>query len=116
MTHNTPAPSSKDTSSLPWLSRKLLWIDHKKTPDRILYGLFVIAIGFVIAGYVASLHGHYAIESVIGFYGLFGFIMCILLVLVSKFLRRILKRPEDYYHPYTTDTEEPENPLRDNTP
>jgi hypothetical protein len=42
-------------------------------------------------------HGPFAIEHVYGFYGIFGFIACVALVLIAKQLRRVLMRPEDYY-------------------
>jgi hypothetical protein len=42
-------------------------------------------------------HGHYSWESFPGFYALFGFVSCVVLVLAAKQLRRILKRDEDYY-------------------
>ena len=42
-------------------------------------------------------HGPFPIEHAFGFYGLFGFIACVVLVLVAKQLRRVLMRPEDYY-------------------
>ena len=41
--------------------------------------------------------GRFAIEHVFGFYGLFGFVACVALVLIAKQLRRVLMRPEDYY-------------------
>jgi hypothetical protein len=34
---------------------------------------------------------------VFGFYGWFGFVACVALVLIAKQLRRIVMRPEDYY-------------------
>ena len=34
---------------------------------------------------------------VYGFYGIFGFVACVALVLIAKQLRRVLMRPEDYY-------------------
>jgi hypothetical protein len=42
-------------------------------------------------------HGPFAIEHVYGFYGIFGFVACVALVLIAKQLRRVLMRPEDYY-------------------
>ena len=36
-------------------------------------------------------------ESVWGFYGFYGFLACVGLVLIAKQLRKLLKRPEDYY-------------------
>ena len=37
--------------------------------------------------------------AVFGFYGLFGFIVCVALVLAAKWMRTFLMRPEDYYDP-----------------
>jgi hypothetical protein len=36
-------------------------------------------------------------ESLWGFYAVYGFAACVLLVLLAKQLRKLLKRPEDYY-------------------
>ena len=44
-----------------------------------------------------SWHGPFKIEHVFGFYGLLGFIACVVLVLAAKQLRKVLMRPEDYY-------------------
>ena len=45
------------------------------------------------------IHRHviHAWESLWGFYAFYGFVACIALVLLAKQLRKILKRPEDYY-------------------
>jgi hypothetical protein len=42
-------------------------------------------------------HGSFAVEHVYGFYGIFGFVACVALVLIAKQLRRMLMRPENYY-------------------
>ena len=42
-------------------------------------------------------HGKFLIEHAFGFYGIFGFVACVGLVLAAKVLRRIVMRPEDYY-------------------
>ena len=42
-------------------------------------------------------HVHYPVESVPSFYGAYGFIGCVLLVLAAKVLRKIVMRREDYY-------------------
>ena len=39
----------------------------------------------------------FAVEGWFGFHGLFGFVACVALVLAATALRRILKRPADYY-------------------
>lgn len=42
-------------------------------------------------------HAHYGFEDWFGFYGIYGFLGCVLLVLAAKELRRLVKRDEDYY-------------------
>ena len=42
-------------------------------------------------------HGELPVEGWFGFYALYGFVACVLLVLVAKQLRKILMRDEDYY-------------------
>ncbi len=42
-------------------------------------------------------HGTHPIDGWWSFYGLFGFVACVALVLVAKQLRRWLMRNEDYY-------------------
>ena len=42
-------------------------------------------------------HAERSWEGVPGFYAVYGFVACVLLVLVAKKLRGILMRDEDYY-------------------
>jgi hypothetical protein len=60
----------------------------------VFYGM----CGLLLAGdFFVPKHGPFVIEHVYGFYGIFGFVACVCLVLIAKQLRRILIRPEDYY-------------------
>jgi len=40
---------------------------------------------------------HFEKDNMFGFYPLFGFISCIALIIISKFLGYILKKDERYY-------------------
>ena len=42
-------------------------------------------------------HGPFAIEHWWGFYGIYGFVGCVFLVLAAKELRKLVMRREDYY-------------------
>ena len=42
-------------------------------------------------------HAERSWEGLPGFYGIFGFVACVGLVLVAKLLRKIAMRKEDYY-------------------
>ena len=47
----------------------------------------------------AVIHRHvvHPFEGMFGFYPLYGFVACVLLVLVATQMRRVVGRPEDYY-------------------
>ena len=43
--------------------------------------------------------GLFPIEGYFGFYSLYGFCACVVLVLVAKEMRKVLMRDEDHYEP-----------------
>jgi len=48
--------------------------------------------------HVADLrHAERSWEGLPGFYSVYGFVACVLLVLIAKQLRKVLMRDEDYY-------------------
>ena len=61
---------------------------------RIFYGLCVV---LVFADFVVHRHVYSNIENIPAFYALYGFVACVLLVLVAKVMRVLLMRKEDYY-------------------
>ncbi|NOX32965.1 MAG: hypothetical protein GXP56_04410 [Deltaproteobacteria bacterium] len=53
---------------------------------------------FLSNAHVIHRHVNYKWEEFWGFYAFFGFVACVILVLVSKYvLRPLVKRKEDYY-------------------
>lgn len=73
------------------------WLDNPRNVDRIVWVLYAVcAFLLAIDGFVHK-HGPFAIEHWFGFYGIYGFVACVGLVLAAKEMRRILMRPEDYY-------------------
>jgi len=73
------------------------WYDDPANPNRILYLLVGISVILLLIDPLISKHGALAIERLWGFYGLFGLVAGVVLVLVAGLLRRIVMRPEDYY-------------------
>ena len=73
-----------------WLVRpstiRLMWI----------VGIVVLALT-VLGDLVFPPHGEFGFDGTIGFYALFGFASCVVLVFGSRLLGFILKRPDDYY-------------------
>ncbi len=72
--------------------------DNKKNVRRVLYGLFCSLILLLALEPFIHKHPYFAWEKWFGFYAIYGFVACMLLVLVAKYiLRPLVKREEDYY-------------------
>ena len=81
------------------------WIDDLRNVNKIFWSLAAVCVLLVI-GYVIYVesnkadvreHVHYSWETWFGFYGIYGFVCCVALVLAARLLRVFLKRDEDYY-------------------
>jgi hypothetical protein len=84
-------------TSKPKSQERTYWLDNPRNVDRLVYVFYAVcALLLLIDGFVPK-HGPFAIEHIYGFYGIFGFVACVALVLIAKQLRRILMRPENYY-------------------
>lgn len=66
---------------------------------RLLIGLLVVTCaGLVVADlFYENPHPHFPIETTFGFQAWFGFVAFVVVVFLGRFLRLIVKRPEDYY-------------------
>lgn len=73
------------------------WLDDPRNVTRIYWSVFVVCGLLFVADAFYHKHPHFAAESWFGFYGIFGFVACVGMVLAAKLLRVVLKRPEDYY-------------------
>ena len=69
----------------------------KKNVRRIIIGLYVVSGLLALIDLLPYKHSHFAIEDSFAFYGLYGFVGCVTLVLLAKLLRKFVMRSEDYY-------------------
>jgi hypothetical protein len=76
---------------------KTYWLDQPRNVDRLVRGFYVVCAVLLAIDVFVPKHSPFAIEHVFGFYGVFGFVACVALVLIAKQLRRVLMRSEDYY-------------------
>jgi hypothetical protein len=76
---------------------KRYWLDDRRNVDRLVHAFYVVCAVLIVIDVFVPKHGPFIIEHVFGFYGWFGFIACVALVLIAKQLRRVVMRPEDYY-------------------
>jgi hypothetical protein len=71
--------------------------DKPRNVRRLLYTLYGICALLLGADFLFQRHTQHAWDGWPGFYAGYGFVGCVLLVLIAKLLRRVLKRPENYY-------------------
>jgi len=111
------AGKSKDNpQNLPFLARKLLWLDNVKNVDRLVYGLYVICAALFLADFFYKKKTYLDLEDVTGFYGIYGFVMCFALVVCARIIRRFIMRDETYYAPRDVEVESyPEEDMKRET-
>ena len=76
---------------------KVYWLDRSENVTKLFLGLCGVGLLLVIADLIVDRHDAVAFAQWYGFYAVYGFFACVALVLTAKALRRVLKRPEDYY-------------------
>jgi hypothetical protein len=71
--------------------------DKQENVDRLLKGFYVICVLLALADFVVHRHTGFDWEKIPAFYAIYGFVACVLLVLIAKQMRKVLMRKEDYY-------------------
>lgn len=98
--HPTETPEN-----YPRLGRALMWVDKPGSANKIFWGLAIFCGLLFLADFTYNKHGHFSVEDLPGFYGVYGFVMFTALILVAKALRVFIKRPEDFYGDKAVDRE-----------
>jgi hypothetical protein len=76
---------------------ELHWLVRPAT-IRWLWRIFgVVLVLVVAAGLLMKPHGHFGIDDTFGFHAWYGFLTCVVMVVVAKLLGFLVKRPENYY-------------------
>lgn len=78
-------------------NEKKYWLDEPHNVDKIFWGLVGLCALLAVLDFLYPKHGHFLWEGWIGFYGVYGFLSCVGLVLLAKQLRKVVKRDERYY-------------------
>ena len=71
--------------------------DKPQNVKRLLNGFYICCILLVIADFIIHRHTTMSWESIPAFYAMYGFIACVVLVIIAKKMRTIVMRKEDYY-------------------
>jgi len=73
------------------------WLTTPRAIRRLWIGFVVVLVLTVIPDFFVEQYEHFGIDDEFGFYAGYGFLACAAMVVVAKFLGKLLKRPDDYY-------------------
>ncbi|HCS27108.1 MAG TPA: hypothetical protein DIW43_06620 [Spongiibacteraceae bacterium] len=71
--------------------------DSEKNIQRVLYLLYGGCAVLLVIEILYRRHSYHPWENLLAFYPLYGFLGCVVLVLIAKWMRRFLMRDEAYY-------------------
>ena len=75
------------------------FFDKPQNIKMILRVFYVLSALLVIMDFIFERHPHdpHPWEMIKGFYAIYGFVACVILVLVATQMRKLVMRDEDYY-------------------
>ncbi len=82
------------------------FFDKPANVTWILRVFYVICALLVIADFVVHRHIYVEMERIPAFYALYGFVACVVLVVLAKVMRNFLMRDENYYESSEQNTKE----------
>lgn len=71
--------------------------DKRINVKRAIYALYAACAVSLVADFFTYRHVDHPWEAMWAFYCVYGFVACVILVLVAKEMRKVLMRKEDYY-------------------
>lgn len=78
-------------------SGKTYFFDKQENINLVLRVFYVLCAMLFAADFVINREIYHSWEKLPGFYAIFGFVACVLLVLAATQMRKVLMRDEDYY-------------------
>lgn len=76
---------------------KTYFFDNPANVKRLLIGFYIICAILVILDFVIHRHTGFSWEKIPAFYAIYGFVACVVLVVLAKEMRKFVMRKEDYY-------------------
>lgn len=78
-------------------NEKKYFFDDPKNIKRVLHVFYVLCAILFVLDFVIHRHVMHSLENLWGFYPVYGFVGCVVLVFVATWMRTFLMRSEDYY-------------------
>lgn len=79
------------------MKRGLPWLTRPGSIRKLWIAFIAVLTATVIADLVIHRHAYFVADGTFAFYGWYGFMTCVGLILIAKLLGVMLKRKDDYY-------------------
>lgn len=79
------------------VTEKKYLFDNPKNVELLLKVFYAICIFLVVVDFIVHRHILLAWENIPAFYAIYGFIACVVLVVLAKIMRIYVMRDEEYY-------------------
>lgn len=73
------------------------FFDKPENIQKILKVFYVICALLVVVDFAVHRHIYHSWENIPAFYAIYGFVGCVILVVLAKLMRKVLMKEEDYY-------------------
>ena len=77
--------------------QKKHFFDKPENITWTLRGFYTICILLIVADFIIHRHIGLPWEKMPAFYAIYGFVACVVLVVIAKKMRKIIMRKENYY-------------------
>lgn len=76
---------------------RVYFFDKPRNVKILMQVFYACCVILVALDFVINRYTYHALENVWAFYPIYGFIGCVVLVVIAKWMRTFLMRDEDYY-------------------
>ena len=83
--------------------------DNPRNVRRVVRSLAYACILLFAADFLVHRHLSHPLEELFGFYAIYGFVSCVLLVLLAAEMRKLVMRDEDFYEHEAEAVEAPDS-------
>ena len=95
--NHSNAVDSCDAADVSNTKREVTFFDQPRNVALILKTFYALCIILVLLDFFVHRHIYVYFETIPAFYAIYGFVACVVLVVLAKIMRKGLMRDEHYY-------------------
>lgn len=111
--NHSDAVDSCDAADASNTKREVTFFDQPRNVALILKTFYALCIILVLLDFFVHRHIYVYFETIPAFYAIYGFVACVVLVVLAKIMRKGLMRDEHYYD---TRVDEQDTPTLNDSP